>query len=164
MPNFIFIIGVAPRQKKISEGDFVCPSCQQKRPYTQVKSAQWLSLFFIPVFPLGKGEEYVTCHHCRQSYEPQVLEKEFQKAAVPDLAPAPVSDAYVQGIRSELDYGTPLHMAQQKLINQGLESQLAAEVVEAAAGPSRKACPPCNMRYRYTVERCANCGKKLVYD
>ncbi|MBN1836346.1 MAG: zinc ribbon domain-containing protein [Spirochaetales bacterium] len=60
---FFFIGGLEPRREVLDPGPFRCPSCGRKTArIEQVRS--YLSLFFIPLFPVRKGEPYLVCESC----------------------------------------------------------------------------------------------------
>ncbi len=56
------------------EGDFYCPSCEEKRGYKLKRVRRFFSLFFIPIIPLDKLGEYVECTNCGSTYNTPVLE------------------------------------------------------------------------------------------
>lgn len=147
----MIIIGVNDRAKTIGHGTFFCPHCQATRPYQRKKAKLYFSVFFIPLIPLKELGEYVACDHCRERYALQVLERQ------PKKAPAAVEQR-TPPVRLDLESGTPLEMARQKLINQGYAPSFAEELVEAATGSSLKKCPTCRLTYLPVVERCAACG------
>ena len=70
-------------------------------------------------------------------------------------------DRFAREAQADMDSGTPIEMARQKLINTGLSRDLVDQVIAQAAGPNRKQCPNDNLTYRSTVQRCAQCGTPL---
>jgi predicted amidophosphoribosyltransferase len=63
---FFFIGGSQPRTVTLDSTDRLCPRCG--RPALHLKRTdQYLSLFFIPVFPLKRGEPYLLCDNCGYS-------------------------------------------------------------------------------------------------
>jgi hypothetical protein len=64
--------------------------------------------------------------------------------------------------RADLDSGTPIEFARQKLINTGLKLDLVDQTIGSAAGPDRNRCPKCSLTYRSTVKRCAQDGSGLL--
>ncbi len=70
-------------------------------------------------------------------------------------------DRLAREAQADMDGGTPIEMARQKLINAGLSRDLVDQVIAQAAGPVRKHCPNDNLTYRSTVQRCAQCGAPL---
>lgn len=60
----IFIGGVTEKSKTIAEGNFHCPICQQQRQYMHREYRNYISLFFIPIIPINRTGENVTCKFC----------------------------------------------------------------------------------------------------
>lgn len=54
-------------------GTFSCPGCGQQASYRERQIRQWLTLYFIPVIPLGLHGKFVECENCRQAYDPAIL-------------------------------------------------------------------------------------------
>ncbi|CAM3336976.1 zinc ribbon domain-containing protein [Empedobacter falsenii] len=71
----IFIAGVTERSKTIEEGLFDCPICQQQRQYVHKQFRNYLSFFFIPLIPVHKTRENVTCKFCLTNMPVHVLNK-----------------------------------------------------------------------------------------
>ncbi|WP_068595194.1 zinc-ribbon domain-containing protein [Vaginella massiliensis] len=71
----IFIGGVSTKGKTLEEGYFQCPICQQQRQYKLRSYRKHLSLFFIPVVPIGKSDETVTCQYCKTEMPTSVLKQ-----------------------------------------------------------------------------------------
>jgi hypothetical protein len=149
----IIIFGTKVRYKTISTGQFYCPQCKTKRDYELRKARNYFALYFIPIIPLGDAGEFVTCLTCGTNFQKDVL-------AIPLPTNTPL-DRFVREAQADLDGGTPIEMARQKLINTGLSRDLVEQVIGQAAGPDRKRCFADNLTYRSTVQRCAQCGAVL---
>ncbi|MFC1491939.1 zinc-ribbon domain-containing protein [Nitrospinota bacterium] len=68
------IFGTGHKHKVETRGQFVCPKCSIKTEYTAKSSSQYLTLFFIPIFPVGeKSEPFVECQTCKRTYCTDVL-------------------------------------------------------------------------------------------
>ena len=65
---FFFIGGVQPRERTIDRTPRTCPRCGSLSAYTKRRDL-FFSLFFIPLFPVQKGEEYLECGRCGYSGE-----------------------------------------------------------------------------------------------
>ncbi len=64
---FFLIGGVQPRTVKLGSYPRACRSCGH--PALQLKRTDhYLSLFFIPLFPVKKGAPYLECDSCRSVY------------------------------------------------------------------------------------------------
>jgi hypothetical protein len=72
--DMILIFGVRARVKKIGDGVFFCQRCGADRHYVLQQIRRWFTLFFVPIFPVGKAlGEQVKCETCGTSYRPEVL-------------------------------------------------------------------------------------------
>ena len=60
---FIGIGGIGPRQKRLDEQPRLCSNCGLSRAYL-TRIDHYLSLFFIPVLRIRKGEPFVQCERC----------------------------------------------------------------------------------------------------
>ena len=60
---FFFIGGVQPKTVDVDNQPMLCPSCGLLRArYKRVD--HYLSLFFIPLIPVKKGEPFLYCDRC----------------------------------------------------------------------------------------------------
>lgn len=74
------IFGTRGRTSAASEGEFYCPDCRSRHPYTLQQVKRWFTLFFIPVIPMDKLGEYVECQTCKATYNERVLEMDPDRA------------------------------------------------------------------------------------
>jgi uncharacterized tellurite resistance protein B-like protein len=70
----MIIFGTRGVKSTIKSGDFICPQCNQTKPYRHRKITRFFTLYFIPVIPLGKAGEYVECGNCKGTFFPRVLD------------------------------------------------------------------------------------------
>ncbi len=70
----ILIWELRARAKALSTGEFFCSHCGTDRSYVLQQIRRWFTLFFIPLFPVGKplGEQ-VKCSTCGTRFSPDVL-------------------------------------------------------------------------------------------
>lgn len=54
-------------------GLFRCPECGSSQSFRLRASRPFLTLYFIPILPIGSLQEYVECARCKSSYEPDIL-------------------------------------------------------------------------------------------
>jgi zinc-ribbon family len=150
----MIIFGTRVRHKTLSTGQFYCPNCKTQRNYDLRRARNYFALYFIPIIPMNTVGEYVTCQTCSTNFNPDVLK----------MAPPPVTamDRITLETRADLDSGTPIEFARQKLINTGLKMELIDQTIAAAAGSDRSRCPKCSLTYRSTVKRCAQDGSDLL--
>jgi len=65
---FFFIGGVQPRTVLVDRQVRACPSCGSLE-LSLKRVDRYLSLFFIPLFPLKRGVPFLVCGNCRVSYK-----------------------------------------------------------------------------------------------
>jgi zinc-ribbon family len=59
-----FLIGVRTKAKAIGQTQRGCTKCTRPTVHTAVEVRRWLTLFFIPVIPLGGNSYVVRCNLC----------------------------------------------------------------------------------------------------
>jgi len=69
----MILFGTRGVKSTIKLGSFNCPQCEESRSYRHQKVTNFLTLFFIPLIPLGSAGEYVECSDCKSTFVPQVL-------------------------------------------------------------------------------------------
>ncbi len=62
-------------------GLFRCPDCGNTQNFRLRTSRPFLTLYFIPVLPIGGLQEYVQCLNCKNSYEPDILATSMMPAS-----------------------------------------------------------------------------------
>jgi predicted RNA-binding Zn-ribbon protein involved in translation (DUF1610 family) len=150
----VIIFGSRGRETELGSGTFYCPHCGTTRPYKRKRLANYFTLYFIPLFQVQNLGEFVQCQVCKQTYKSDVL----------NLRPPTAAERFAAAARADLDSGTPVHMAERKLINSGVDEATAKKAVEMVMGGRRRTCPQCGYVYRETVERCTNCGSLLTTE
>mgnify|MGYP006309390691 CR=1 FL=1 len=58
------IAGISPKMKTLETTPRICPSCGLAQAYLK-RVDHYLSLFFIPVLRVKKGEPVLVCNRCR---------------------------------------------------------------------------------------------------
>ncbi len=147
----MIIFGTRMRRQTMGTGQFNCPRCHTVREYRQLNARPYFALYFIPIFPIGKGTEYIECTSCGTQFEPAVLQ--YQPPSAEDLR--------IQSLRAELRGGTPLQMARQKLVNAGVDPAQARDLVLRACSVAYRECPNCKLTYHESIDRCSVCGAGL---
>jgi hypothetical protein len=66
--NMFFIAGVQPKTRRVDESPKRCPSCGLMQAYA-TRVDHYLSLFFIPLIRVKKGEQVLLCEHCQRPVE-----------------------------------------------------------------------------------------------
>jgi tellurite resistance protein len=54
-------------------GMFVCPHCGGTQPFRLRASRPFLTVYFIPLLPIGGLQEFVQCATCKNSFETEIL-------------------------------------------------------------------------------------------
>lgn len=62
----IFIAGVSPKIKILDQNPRRCPICGLNQAYYK-RMDHYLSLFFIPIIRVKKGEPFIMCDGCEQT-------------------------------------------------------------------------------------------------
>ncbi|HZX11542.1 MAG TPA: zinc ribbon domain-containing protein [Acidobacteriota bacterium] len=60
---FFFIGGIQPKTVKLDKNPRNCPECSHFDLYLK-RTDSYLSLFFIPLFPVKKGAPFMKCENC----------------------------------------------------------------------------------------------------
>lgn len=65
---FFIIGGIQPRTIILDKQARSCPSCGRLRLYLKRRD-QYLSLFFIPLFPVKRGTPFLLCDGCNAAFD-----------------------------------------------------------------------------------------------
>lgn len=60
------IAGIQPKTRRIDETPQRCPACGLAQAYS-TRVDHYLSLFFIPLLRVKKGEPFLLCENCQRS-------------------------------------------------------------------------------------------------
>ena len=69
----MIIYGTRGKSIPIEDGEFFCPRCDSEQEYRHFAVKNYFTLYFIPIFPIGGGDEYVECTGCSQTWSPDIL-------------------------------------------------------------------------------------------
>lgn len=147
----MIIWGTRGRETEIGTGTFYCPKCDNQRPFTRKKVGSYFTLFFVPLFEIKKLGEYLQCAECNTTFKPEVLSI---KALTPE-------QRHVLTVKRDLESGTPHQMAQTKLINAGIDTKAAAQIVNQASPAEMRECDVCHLTFIAGITKCSNCGGQL---
>ncbi len=150
----MIIFGTRAKTQVLGEGEFTCPQCRVRRRYQRKQARPYFALYFIPIFPVGKGLEFVECQTCGRAFEPAVLTYKLPEPK-PDLA------FVLNTIGERLANGAPIDFVIRDLTAAGLDFDVARAIVEAQATPDRQQCPACGLTYTAGVRTCTSCGGAL---
>lgn len=67
---FFFVGGIQPKTKTLDETPRLCPACGLAQARLK-RIDHYLSLFFIPLFPVKKGEPLLMCDRCGYAAPPE---------------------------------------------------------------------------------------------
>jgi uncharacterized tellurite resistance protein B-like protein len=70
----MILIGTMNLTRTREAGQFYCPTCGCSQEYRLRGRRPFLTLYFIPVVPIGSAELFVHCSGCRDKWDPTVLE------------------------------------------------------------------------------------------
>ena len=73
---YFLIGGVQPKKVKLEKLDRFCSACSRDEVY-RTRIDHYLSLFFIPLFPVKRGGPMVMCHHCGTAYDERGESRRF---------------------------------------------------------------------------------------
>jgi RNA polymerase subunit RPABC4/transcription elongation factor Spt4 len=65
---FFFIGGVQPKTVRLDKQARLCPVCGRNEVSLK-RVDHYLSLFFIPLFPVKKGTPFLLCNHCGSVFD-----------------------------------------------------------------------------------------------
>ena len=147
----MIIWGTRGRETEIGTGTFYCPKCDAQKPYTRKKVGSYFTLFFIPLFEIKKLGEYLQCAECNTTFKPEVL----------NIKAITSEQRQVLMVKRDLASGTPLQMAETKLINAGMDTDAAEQIVNQASPEEMRECDGCQLTYVASITKCSKCGGQL---
>lgn len=151
----MIIFGMRGKHKKLDEGSFFCPHCNQQRRYDHKKVQRYFSLYFIPVVPMDTVTEYIECQTCGTTFKMEILTQNFASDRLPDLAQS------LNQIEDDLKRGKPLEFIVRDLTAAGLDRDVALRAVEPFKALAQNHCADCGLTYANSIHTCQNCGKAL---
>ncbi len=69
----MFIAGTFEWASTLEQGEFACPKCGTSKAYQRKVARTFLTVYFVPIFPIGGLREFVICRGCRERFEPAIL-------------------------------------------------------------------------------------------
>lgn len=151
----MIIFGTRARYTTVGEGQFHCLHCQRERAYVRKKAKNYFALYFIPLFPIGDLGEFIECQTCGRSYAPDVLNFKPSK-------PQTDTARLLNMVKEKVGRGFPVEYLISDLTMEGIDREIAANIVTMAAGPARRTCPKCELTYAGDVRTCPDCQLMLV--
>lgn len=83
---FFLIGGVQPKTVTVDETPRICPACGLAQARLK-RVDHYLSLFFIPLFPVKKGDPVVICDRCGAISYPEGEFRKSERQARRDVCP-----------------------------------------------------------------------------
>jgi hypothetical protein len=77
---FFFIGGIQPRTVVLDKQPKSCPSCGHIEVYLK-RVDHYLSVFFIPLFPVKKGIPFLVCNNCSTRFDERGFRIDVQEVA-----------------------------------------------------------------------------------
>lgn len=150
----MIIFGTKAKYKTIKQGEFFCPHCQQERPYDHKQGKNYFSLYFVPIFPISDGNEFIECQRCGRSYGLEVLDYK-------PSAPRPDAARFLQQIKTNLDRGYAIEYIVAELTRDGMDRDIATQMVDKLLHGRTRECPNCGLTYASDVKVCWDCSTML---
>ena len=69
------IFGMQDVTTRGRDGKFNCPRCRAEKRYAHKSICSYFTLFFIPIFPVGKKREYIECFGCGRAQSMSTLRR-----------------------------------------------------------------------------------------
>ncbi|HEX2620849.1 MAG TPA: zinc-ribbon domain-containing protein [Phototrophicaceae bacterium] len=158
MMRFIFVFGMNNKQKVVGTGEFECPHCQTIRLYERKEVRSHISLYFIPLIPVGKAHEIVECTFCHRAFSADVL----SQTKVKGKRQPPTLAEMLNTIEPRLVGGEPADYLIRDLTTNGLDFTVAADLVGRYLKPEYHFCETCGLSYNNRVTNCTECGGNLI--
>ena len=149
----MIILGSKGKKKVIKEGKFFCPHCRTERNCQHIKTGQYFSAYFIPLFKMKDIAEYVECKTCQTPYELSILNRSHAKTEFSDL---------IKIAELQLKAGVPLNEIKDRFESLGMDPSAAAEILYELSEGQVRFCRNCELMYSHKVNFCPVCGEKLA--
>jgi hypothetical protein len=76
-------------ERKVEEGQFLCPREQSQQTYRVMRSNRWITVLYVPVIPMGTLGMWVKCRSCKGIFHLDVINTPTEAGAeVPTVKPA----------------------------------------------------------------------------
>jgi len=92
----MLIWGTKAVKKIVATGEFYCPNCSTTTSYKHVRARRHGHVYWIPLFPIGEGVNYVECNRCKATWQPNILDHQARDSSrTQDLLGAAVLPAAI---------------------------------------------------------------------
>lgn len=76
----MIIFGTRPISSTKDRGEFFCPQCEGKKSFRRRRVRSFFHIYFIPLFPVSGGQDYVKCDACKGDFQVAVLDYDPEQA------------------------------------------------------------------------------------
>jgi len=76
---FFFIGGIQPKTVTVDKQERTCPSCGHFEVHLK-RVDHYVSLFFIPLFPVKRGAPFLICENCKTIIDEHGYRMDFDQA------------------------------------------------------------------------------------
>lgn len=135
----MIMIGTMDLKRTREVGTFYCPSCKSLQDYKRRARRPFLTIYFIPVVPIGAAEEVVYCTGCRSNWDVSALEVDqaMHEAAQMDVfreeaIRAAVLVVIADGVISEEEINS-LQRIGNRLLDRPIDREELGELCSAAS-------------------------------
>jgi hypothetical protein len=118
----VLIIGTMTLNRTRATGAFYCPYCRDKSSFRLRAGRPFLTLYFIPVIPIGGATVRVHCDRCKQEFEDGVhklTEEEIEANFAVKFAADLISIASLAASEAEVTQPRAIDRALQAIREQG---------------------------------------------
>jgi transcription elongation factor Elf1 len=148
----MIILGTKGKRNVVGKGKFYCPKCKADRSYEHIKTGQYFSAFFIPLFKIKDGSEFIECKSCETPFEMSVLKMTREKV---DFA------RFIEIAKKQIAAGIPVNEVRDNFISLGMELDAATKILHEITDGEIVLCRKCNLMYSSKLSFCSKCGSKL---
>ena len=83
---FFFIGGIQPKTVTVDRQPRSCPSCGHVGVYLK-RVDHYMSLFFIPLFPVKRGTPFLLCENCKTVIDERGPRTDFERPPAKNICP-----------------------------------------------------------------------------
>lgn len=121
----MLLIGTMNWSSTRLKGVFHCPHCDANQNFRLKATRPFLTLYFIPVIPIGGLQEFVECQSCREAFESIVLANHM----LPSDTPASEGDASNKSSEPTFEHDL-LHVIALMMVEDGHVTEGEIEVAQ----------------------------------
>ncbi|HEV3143230.1 MAG TPA: zinc ribbon domain-containing protein [Gemmataceae bacterium] len=143
----IIIYGTRGRTKHLEDGEFYCPQCDARGDYQLMLVRRWVTIFFVPIFPISGGQVYVECRHCGGTFTEDVF----------DLKEPTPEERYLGKMYDLLLRGRSIESVKKRMMEEGYSDSDAERLLDEVTQGKTWGCVQCGERFLKKFKRCPHC-------